>query len=63
MAQRLSLKLVGKDIDELRERADKIQTRLVAARNNASPGQVELTTDEFDAAYCLILDLREQAFT
>lgn len=49
-------------MEELRERADKIQTMLVGARNNASPGQVELSTSEFDAMYCLILDLREQVF-
>jgi len=53
---------VDTKLEELRERADKVQIKLVAARHNASPGQVELTTAEFDAAYCLILDLRDQAF-
>ena len=51
---------MSREIDALRERADMIQTKLVGHRHNASPGQVEIPTSDFDAMYLLILELREK---
>ena len=47
-------------LEETAERADKVQRKLVAHKHNASPGQVEVPTKDFDEMYLLILELRQQ---